>query len=115
MEEKGEFEAGIEELVPQEKEGVMKIVTSWMREGLEQGLGHARNVLLRQLRKRLGELDGDVTLKVEALPPEELEQLGEALLDFTCRADLDAWLEPRKHGPSNGRKVKKKEKKMKRK
>ena len=29
-------------LIPQEKEGVMEIVTSWMEEGLEKGLGPRR-------------------------------------------------------------------------
>ena len=28
----------MKQLIPQEKEGVMEIVTSWMEEGLEKGL-----------------------------------------------------------------------------
>ncbi len=49
-------------------------------------------MLLRQLRKRLGDLDAAVEAQIEGLAIERLEQLGEALLDFNSRADLDAWL-----------------------
>lgn len=75
----------------------MKIVTSWMEQGLEQGrqegLDHERKVLLRLLRKRLGDLDRAVESQIETLSAERLEQLGEALLDFGSLADLDAWLQ----------------------
>ena len=37
IEQRQEFEAEMEQLIPQEKEGVMEIVTSWMEEGLERG------------------------------------------------------------------------------
>ena len=101
MEEEQEFGAELQELSPQEREGVMEIVTSWMERGLKQGRQEgrqesrqegARTVLLRQLRKRLGDLDAAVEAQIEGLAIERLEQLGEALLDFNSRADLDAWL-----------------------
>ena len=43
--------------------------------------------------RRVGELPEDVRQQVEILPLEELENLGEALLDFSSMADLQAWLE----------------------
>ena len=33
-----EFESELQQIQPQEREGVMEIVTSWMEKGLEQGL-----------------------------------------------------------------------------
>ena len=58
IEEKHEFQAELAKLVPQEKESVMEIVTSWMKEGLEQGLEQGeRTLLLRLLRKKLDGLD----------------------------------------------------------
>ena len=51
-------------------------------------------MLLRQLRKRLGDLDAAVEAQIESLSADRLEQLGEALLDFNSLADLDAWLQP---------------------
>ena len=75
----------------------MEIVTSWMRRGLEQGrqegLAHERVLVLRQLRKRLGDLDPAVKEQIETLSADRLDQLGEALLDFNTRDDLNIWLQ----------------------
>jgi hypothetical protein len=101
-----EFAAEIEQLVPQEKEGVMELVTSWMKEGLEKGLAQglvqgreegreeeARELLALQLRKRFGELEPAVVAQIESLQRDDLEELGVALFDFTSHADLDRWLQ----------------------
>jgi hypothetical protein len=40
----------------------------------------------------VGELPQEVRQQVECLSLEQLENLGEALLDFTSMTDLDAWL-----------------------
>jgi predicted transposase/invertase (TIGR01784 family) len=62
-------------------------------EGREEGREvEARSLVLRQLTRRLGELPHQVRSQVESLSLEQLENLGEALLDFTSMADLDAWL-----------------------
>lgn len=52
-----------------------------------------RSLILRQLTRRVGELPQDVRQQVETLSLEQLENLGEALLDFTSMADLLSWLE----------------------
>jgi hypothetical protein len=49
--------------------------------------------VLRQLRKRLGELDESTAARIEAFSTERLEELGEALLDFSAPDDLAAWLQ----------------------
>lgn len=41
----------------------------------------------------MGELPQDVGDRIQTLNLEQLENLGEALLDFTSMADLQAWLE----------------------
>jgi predicted transposase YdaD len=69
-------------------------------EGLEQGLEQGRqeeavNFVTRLLRKRFGELPQEVRSVILGLPLLMLEELGEALLDFTSVADLQAWLEAR--------------------
>ncbi len=68
-----------------------------LEQGLEQGLIQGRTVegralVLKQLTRKLGSLSIDVTAKVSALSLEQLEALGEALLDFTSIADLESWL-----------------------
>jgi predicted transposase YdaD len=53
----------------------------------------ARSLILRQLNRRVGELPQEIHQRVENLSLEQLENLGEALLDFNSMTDLQAWLE----------------------
>jgi hypothetical protein len=48
--------------------------------------------VLRLLHRRICALTEVQQERIKALPVEPLEYLGEALLDFTAAADLDAWL-----------------------
>lgn len=66
-------------------------------EGLQQGLIQGRTVegrelVLKLLTRKLGSLSPEMTAKVSALSLEQLEILGEALLDFTSVSDLESWL-----------------------
>ncbi len=66
------------------------------QEGREEGRQEeAVNFVTRQLTKRFGELPQEVRSVILGLPLPMLEDLGEALLDFTSVADLQAWLEAR--------------------
>lgn len=60
-------------------------------EGLQEGEQRERSLVLRQLTRRVGELPQEVRQRIETLSLEQLENLGEALLDFQGMADLDAW------------------------
>ena len=62
-------------------------------EGREEGIQRERMLVLRLLTRKVGELPEDVRQIVETLSLEELENLGEALLDFTSIADLQRWLD----------------------
>jgi predicted transposase YdaD len=106
IEQKQEFSAELSAIEPREKEGVMEIVTSWMLEGMEKGLvqgraegrekGRAegeRAMVLRLLRKRLGTLDEASLARIESLSGDRLEELGEAVLDFSKPEELVVWLE----------------------
>ena len=70
--------------------GITLKETPVYREIKEEG---EKSLILRQLTRQVGELPPDVRQQVEALPLEQLENLGEALLDFTSMPDLEAWLE----------------------
>jgi predicted transposase/invertase (TIGR01784 family) len=64
------------------------------QEGREEGRQEeAVNFVTRLLTKRFGELPQEVCSLVSGLPLPMLEDLGEALLDFTSLADLQAWLQ----------------------
>jgi predicted transposase/invertase (TIGR01784 family) len=48
-------------------------------------------LVLKQLTRKLGSITPEVRSRVNSLTIEQLESLGEDLLDFTSRADLEAW------------------------
>jgi predicted transposase/invertase (TIGR01784 family) len=52
-----------------------------------------QSLVLRLLTRQVGELPESVKLRVQGLSLEQLESLGEALLDFTTWADLTSWLQ----------------------
>ena len=52
----------------------------------------ATNLLFRQLSKRFGKLSGNYIETISNLTIEQLEDLGEALLDFVNITDLEQWL-----------------------
>jgi hypothetical protein len=63
-----------------------------IEKGLEQGIQRERSLILRQLSRRAGILSSETRSQVESLSLEQLESLGEALLDFSGSSDLELWL-----------------------
>ncbi|AFW94810.1 hypothetical protein ANA_C12060 [Anabaena sp. 90] len=64
------------------------------QEGREEGRQDGEMILLiRQLSKRFGKLKDIYIENINSLNIEQLEKLGEALLDFTDINDLKTWLE----------------------
>ncbi|MDZ8070713.1 MAG: DUF4351 domain-containing protein [Nostoc sp. DedQUE08] len=86
------FQEQLARIEPKQEEIVMQIVTSWMRQGIQQG---EFTLILRQLNRRIGEVNPQLQERIQTLSIDELENLGEALLDFTTAADLEAWFEGR--------------------
>jgi len=66
-------------------------------EGIQQGIqqGQKREAVsfvMRQLTRRVGELAPELEVQIQSLSVDTLEDLGEALLDFTGVEDLVSWL-----------------------
>ncbi|MEH1935885.1 MAG: DUF4351 domain-containing protein [Nostoc sp.] len=81
-----------------EQERTMSYITTGERIGYERGKEEgqqeqAQTLVLRQLQKRVGELPQQVREQIQDLSLEQLEALGEALLDFSAIADLLNWLQ----------------------
>ncbi len=98
------------------QEGVMQITTSWMRQGIElgieqgiergieqgiergieqgieQGIEREKTLILRQLKRKLGEINPSLETKIMQLSIDDVEVLGEALFDFSTVEDLINWL-----------------------
>ena len=66
------------------------IYQEWREEAQQD---EARSLVLRQLKRRLGLLSGEVESYINTLVLTQLEDLAEALLDFSTVADLEGWLE----------------------
>ena len=72
--------------------------TRFYQEGREEGREEGKEeeaviLILRQLNRRVGDLSQVLKAQIGALSLAQLEQLGEALLDFTEMADLSRWLQ----------------------
>jgi hypothetical protein len=63
------------------------------QEGRQEGLDRERALILRQLTRRLGLIAPAQETQVRSLSLTQLEDLGEALLDFTKPTDLKNWLQ----------------------
>jgi predicted transposase/invertase (TIGR01784 family) len=62
-------------------------------EGEATGLERERALVLKQLTRKLGKVSEKLQERVNILPLEKVELLGEALLDFTNVADLEWFLD----------------------
>ncbi len=63
------------------------------QEGRQEGrLQGEQRLVMRQLNRLFGEIDALLTQQIRELSTEQLEALGEVLLDFSEVADLQAWL-----------------------
>ena len=74
-------------------EGRAEGIEEGREQGLEQGLFEGELALLfRLINRRIGPIAPETEAQIRNLSLEQIEALGEALLDFSDRADLDQWL-----------------------
>ena len=99
--ELAQYERTLSGLAPAERKETMELMTSWQREGrtlgimegMAQGITQGKEALVvRLLRRRLGSVPEAMTARLGSLSAEQLDDLGEALLDFSTVADLEGWL-----------------------
>jgi hypothetical protein len=60
---------------------------------LERGQQQEKAFVLRLLARKLGNLKAEIQIRVNSLTIEQVESLGEALLDFNSFGDLLVWLD----------------------
>lgn len=70
-----------------------EILQEGVQQGLQQGLQREVALVLRQLERRLGPLSPNLRSLLQKLSIIQLEELGEALLDFSSVQDLTSWLQ----------------------
>jgi predicted transposase/invertase (TIGR01784 family) len=70
-----------------------EIRTEAIQEGRQEGRQQGEaDLVIRQLTRRFGKLSDYQVEKIQQLSVPQLEELGEALLDFGGMSDLDVWL-----------------------
>ncbi|WP_311381508.1 DUF4351 domain-containing protein [Anabaena sp. PCC 7938] len=78
-----------------------KVYQEAKQEGIQEGIQEGRQegrqegemiLLMRLLSKRFGKLSSNYIENINKLTIEQLEDLGEALLDFVDISDLEQWL-----------------------
>ncbi len=96
-----QYERELARFTPTERKATMEITTSWHLAGRAEGRTEGRvegrtegkeTLVLRLLRRRFGTVSPDITARLDHFSPEQLDDLGEALLDFGTVADLEQWL-----------------------
>ncbi|MFL9449576.1 DUF4351 domain-containing protein [Tolypothrix bouteillei VB521301_2] len=70
----------------------MALVSPTVQLARKQG---EQKVIIRQLNRRLGEIEESLIEHIRKLPIEQLEELADALLDFSTVAELEQWLQDR--------------------
>ena len=76
----------------------MRYITTGERIGYERGKQKGKKegeqrLILRLLQRRVGELSPELQERIQSLSLNQLENLAEALLDFTAMEDLLNWLQ----------------------
>ncbi len=84
------FQTELDRMGLNKEEKVMEIVTSWMRTGMRN---EAEKIVLRQLNRRFGPIEAELEQRIQALSIDRVEDLCDALLDFSDRSQLVVWLE----------------------
>ncbi len=83
-------EAFRNDLATYEGDKNMPYITSIERMGIDRGKAE---LVIRQLNRRVGQVSEEILERIGKLPIDQLEQLGEDLLDFSSSQDLTDWLQ----------------------
>ncbi|MDB9513248.1 DUF4351 domain-containing protein [Kamptonema animale CS-326] len=80
------------------QQGLQQGVQQGLQQGLQQGIPQGKqeealSLIMRLLTRRLGAIAPDLQTQIQSLSLTELEELAEALLDFSQLTDLTTWLE----------------------
>ena len=76
------------------EEGIRRGIRQGIRQGIEQGIEQGKlRLIVRLLERRFGLLSSENPTRIAQLSASQLENLGEALLDFTTLSDLTTWLQ----------------------
>ncbi|WP_016951344.1 DUF4351 domain-containing protein [Anabaena sp. PCC 7108] len=91
--EEEKFQTELGSLIKEEKEEVMEIVTSWMEQGIERGIEREKDLIMRQINRKLGKIEPELETQIRSLDLEIIELLAEEIFDLSTVEDLQNWLD----------------------
>ena len=95
--EKVQFKEELSTFSQPEQESVMQITTSWKEEGIEEGIERGiereKMLIIRQIKRKLGSINATLEADIMKLNIDEVEALGEELLDFSTVEEVRGWLD----------------------
>jgi hypothetical protein len=77
---------------PEDREVIMRLAPLYQQERDLAIWQKESALIIRLLNKRFGEIEPGLIERIQKLPIEKIESLGEALLDFSKVDDLENWL-----------------------
>jgi hypothetical protein len=83
------YERAFARLTPEEKEATMDMVSRWEEKVIQKGMEH---VVLRLLRRRVGDLPAEIERHIHGLTPDQIDALTDTLLDIQSVDQVAAWL-----------------------
>ncbi len=103
-EELKQYEREFARMTPADKETMMELVTSWELRGRDAGRQEGRQegkeeFVARLIKRRFGKISSSIIEQLDHLFSDQLNDLGEAILDFKTNAELETWL-TRTHTPN---------------
>lgn len=81
-----------QQLEADDRELIMRLEPLYQKDREQAVQSGEQRLITRQLNRRIGEIDAFLVERIRELSIEQLENLGEALLDFSSISDLEAWL-----------------------
>jgi len=76
------------------QQGRQEGIQQGIQQGLQQGVIEGQTgLIMRLIARRTGEISPEIQTRIQQLSAQQLDDLGENLLDFTSQQDLIAWLE----------------------
>ena len=76
-----------------QKGSILKCIEDGRILGIKQGIIEGKSsLILRQISRLLGEISSETQASIRQLNSDQLENLGEAVLDFKTVEDLLVWL-----------------------
>ncbi len=79
----------LREKLMQESPLYQEIIQEGLQQGLQQG---EQRIIMRQLTRRIGQVSPELQAQIQRLTTSQIEELSEALLDFSDSDDLISWL-----------------------